>query len=674
MTIVVEGTLLSLSASAWLALLIELAIKGSLVLSAGWLINRSLMRAPAGARSLVWTSVFAAVVVMPVLQLVRMTIPVKHEAAPWISPLGGHSIQLHLEDRSAAASAASGVPATPQAVKAEPIGWRHQYRTVVWVWLGGLLVLLLRLLRDLAAGWWSLRTCRRLHAGELIQLVDQARVALRIERPVEVRLSTPERVPFVVGTRRPVLVLPVAAGGWSRQALRASVLHEMAHVKRDDYLRLVLLRLACAALWFNPLVWWCARRAMLEIEMACDDRVLASGTSAIDYARHLLGLAVTTRRSPRSHAAVVALAERRQLEERVTMILNPKSRRLTVSRAAALTCFALIMIVVLPLAAVQLVDCVTNDDAKSPATPAEPAAPAMAPVPPSEPALATPPQPAAVPKPDAAAAPNAEPALAAIPEPATAPTPAAVVAPVAEPALAAVPEPAVAPVAEPARQGRQPEARRPAPDTRLAPIARHQPPHRPAPVSRYPSLATPPEPAVAPQPDAALTPVSEPVPATRLRLPPPPAATTPWQAASQTLPAQQPALVEPSANGVWSVEPVSAESDEELSKLLEELLDHLRKAEKSDGRIHSDSIPTELIHKIFEKVIAAAPAGQLRARFVMDTGEHSFGVLIEKDHPDCNQPTVVGLHVPGPGDDHPDYMLTIRCGDEMGSHGDDTTS
>jgi beta-lactamase regulating signal transducer with metallopeptidase domain len=644
MTIVVEGTLLSLSASAWLALLIELAIKGSLVLSAGWLINRSLMRAPAGARSLVWTAVFAAVVVMPVLQMVRMTIPVKHEAAPWISPLGGHSIQLHLEDRSSAASAASGVPATPQAVKAEPIGWRHQYRTVVWVWLGGLLVLLLRLLRDLAAGWWSLRTCRRLHAGELIQLVDQARVALRVERPVEVRLSTTERVPFVVGTRRPVLVLPVAAGGWSRQALRASVLHEMAHVKRDDYLRLVLLRLACAALWFNPLVWWCARRAMLEIEMACDDRVLASGTSAIDYARHLLGLAVTTRRSPRSHAAVVALAERRQLEERVTMILNPKSRRLTVSRAAALTCFALIMIVVLPLAAVQLVDCVTNDDANSPATPAGPAAPAMAPVPPSEPALATPPQPAAVPKPDAAAAPNAEPALAAIPEPATAPTPAAVVAPVAEPALAAVPEPAVAPVTEPARQGRQPEARRPAPDTRLAPIARHQPPHRPAPVSRYPSLATPPEPAVAPQPDAALTPVSE------------------------------PALVEPSANGAWSVRPVSAESDEELSKLLEELLGHLRKAEKSDGRIHSDSIPTELIHKIFEKAIAAAPAGQLRASFVMDTGEHSFGVLIEKDHPDCNQPTVVGLHVPGQGDDHPDYMLTIRCGDEMGSHGDDTTS
>jgi beta-lactamase regulating signal transducer with metallopeptidase domain len=438
MTIVVEGTLLSLSASTWLALLIELAIKGSLVLSAGWLINRSLMRAPAGVRSLVWTAVFTAVVAMPMLQLVRLTAPVKSEAAAWIEPLGRHSIQLHLDDRTSAATAASAATELPPPpARAESGHWRPSYQTVVWVWLSGLILLLLRLLRDLAAGWWSLRSSRRLRVGELIYLVDQARGALRIVRPVEVRLSTTEKVPFVIGLRRPILVLPASAADWSRHALQASLLHEMAHVKRGDYLRLVLLRFACAALWFNPLVWWCARRAMLEIEVACDDRVLASGTSAIDYARHLLGLAVTTRRSPRHRAAVVALAERRQLEERMTMILNPKIRRLNLSRAAVIACFALVMIIVLPLAAVQLVDRIAPED-KPPAAPAAPV-PAAAAAESEVPVLASVPELGVAPAPNAAVAPIAVPILATLPEPAVAPVPDAVVSPVTEPVLATLP-------------------------------------------------------------------------------------------------------------------------------------------------------------------------------------------------------------------------------------------
>jgi beta-lactamase regulating signal transducer with metallopeptidase domain len=574
MTIVVEGTLLSLSASAWLALLGELAIKGSLVLSAGWLISRSLMRAPAGVRSLVWTAVFAAVVVIPMLQVVRLNRPVRSEAKPWIDPLARHSIQLYLEDRPPTPAATSEVQALP--VSAEPASWRPGYEMVVWVWLSGLIVLLLRLARDLAAGWWSLRGSRRPQRGELIQLVEQAREALGIVRPIELRLSATEKVPFVVGLRRPILVLPVCAAGWSRQALQASLLHEMAHIKRGDYLRLVTLRLACVALWFNPLVWWCARRAMLEIEVACDDRVLASGTSAIDYARHLLGLAVTTRRSPQHRAAVVALAERRQLEERVTMILNSKIRRLNLSRAAASACFALVMIVVLPLAAVQLVDRVAAED-KLPVVPAPAAAATDADLP--EPAVA--PVPVAVHQ-------LAKPDLATAPVPPAAPALQAVVAPVAKPDLATIPEPAVAPVAEPV----------------LASVLQ-------APVA----------------------------------------------------PGAQAAIVEASSAGTWSVRPVTAEPDEELSRLLEELLVHLRKADKSDGRLQPGSIPKELVRKIVEQVINLAPAGQVDARFVIDTGDHSFGILIEKET-DCSQPNNVWFKVSAERDDDPDYLLTIRCGDE----------
>jgi hypothetical protein len=122
------------------------------------------------------------------------------------------------------------------------------------------------------------------------------------------------------------------------------------------------------------------------------------------------------------------------------------------------------------------------------------------------------------------------------------------------------------------------------------------------------------------------------------------------------------------------VKPDSVGSDEELSRLLEQLLAHLRKADKGDGRLQPGSIPNELVRKIVEQVIDVAPAGHARARISMDGGDRSFSILIEKNHDDCTQPMVVKLQVTDQGDDYPNYLLTIRCGDTKGSHSGNPTS
>lgn len=96
-------------------------------------------------------------------------------------------------------------------------------------------------------------------------------------------------VPVVVGVLRPMILLPAAlATGASASVLRAVLAHELAHIRRYDLLFNLAQRLIEAVLFFHPAVWWVSRRVSLERECACDDLVLRTNPSRIEYAAALV--------------------------------------------------------------------------------------------------------------------------------------------------------------------------------------------------------------------------------------------------------------------------------------------------------------------------------------------------------------------------------------------------
>jgi TonB family protein len=107
---------------------------------------------------------------------------------------------------------------------------------------------------------------------------------------VEVRLA-PVSTPFVWGWLRPVVLLPLDAGEWPAERRRLALTHELAHVKRRDNWTALLALFAQALYWFHPLVWWLAARLREQQELACDDRVLASGAEPGAYAEFLVEMA-----------------------------------------------------------------------------------------------------------------------------------------------------------------------------------------------------------------------------------------------------------------------------------------------------------------------------------------------------------------------------------------------
>ena len=154
-------------------------------------------------------------------------------------------------------------------------------------------------------------------------------------RRIEIRCLPTLKGPCAVGIRRPMILVP---SHWTSlpPTDRAMVLaHELAHHGRRDPLWRLLGAIACAIHWFNPFVWWLARRHVLQAELACDAAVLATGAAPSRYAHLLCDLA-----QGRTTPLAVAMSSS-ALGKRVDSLQRPGTRlsrlTLTIFTAALLT-------------------------------------------------------------------------------------------------------------------------------------------------------------------------------------------------------------------------------------------------------------------------------------------------------------------------------------------------
>ncbi|MDQ1522630.1 MAG: hypothetical protein QOE47_554 [Pyrinomonadaceae bacterium] len=162
---------------------------------------------------------------------------------------------------------------------------------LVLVWLAGALVLALRLV----GGWVLTERLKREPATPLARDWREtlARLArqLRVSRPVRLCESALVEVPTVIGWLRPVILVPASAlTGLSAPQLEAILAHELAHIRRHDYLVNLLQSVAETVLFYHPAVWWLSGRVRVEREHACDDLAVRATGDVLVYARALTTL------------------------------------------------------------------------------------------------------------------------------------------------------------------------------------------------------------------------------------------------------------------------------------------------------------------------------------------------------------------------------------------------
>ncbi|CAL1517361.1 M56 family metallopeptidase [Chitinophaga sp. MM2321] len=202
---------------------------------------------------------------------------------------------------------------------------------LVALYIAGMAVMIIKLVSDLLQ-LQQIRTKQVESMGEawenhLEHLVAQ----LQLPRKVQLLVSRYIQVPVMLGFFKPVILLPIAmVNNLSEEQLEAILLHELAHIKRNDYLLNIFQSIVETILFFNPFVWLISKTIRQEREHCCDDLVIAGTVQPLHYARALIAL---EEYRLTANPLTMAIADNKQhLFHRIKRIMEMKTKHLNYSQ------------------------------------------------------------------------------------------------------------------------------------------------------------------------------------------------------------------------------------------------------------------------------------------------------------------------------------------------------
>ncbi|ACT94927.1 M56 family metallopeptidase [Dyadobacter fermentans] len=167
----------------------------------------------------------------------------------------------------------------------------HLHELVI-CWLIGSGILLLRF-----AGGWIFTERLRMNAQLVMDKEWRARFGvmiakMNISQSVDFRETAKVLTPMVIGTFRPVVLIPIGLlSGFSTAQVEAILAHELAHIRRNDYLINMLQSFVEVIFFFHPAIWWLSEKVRTEREHCCDDIALVVCGDKMSLAHALVKVA-----------------------------------------------------------------------------------------------------------------------------------------------------------------------------------------------------------------------------------------------------------------------------------------------------------------------------------------------------------------------------------------------
>jgi beta-lactamase regulating signal transducer with metallopeptidase domain len=255
-----------------LILLIGLGWKSALIAGVALTIHAAMRNRPAAERAALLQAALLALLALPVFALLLPALDLD-----W---LPGRAVAAVTAMPMPAPTAMGGAPA----MTAHAVAWGD---LAIAFYGAGVAMILLRF----AIGVWTLRQWTR-HARPAIDSCWReavVREAATLPRPVRLLVSSRAQTPLSWGVF-PAFILIGPATHDSPERAAAVIAHEMAHIRRFDWLGLVIARLTTALFWFNPLSWLIARELARDAELAADAEALRH-VPRHDYADALIAVA-----------------------------------------------------------------------------------------------------------------------------------------------------------------------------------------------------------------------------------------------------------------------------------------------------------------------------------------------------------------------------------------------
>lgn len=218
---------------------------------------------------------------------------------------------------------------------------RQSLPMVVAVWLFGVVFLSSRLLLT----WMRARRLAQAGQPANIQWQRVARRlsnALGLRRAVRLLESAAVEVPSVIGMLRPVILLPASTlTGLTPAQIEMVLAHELAHIRRHDFLVNLMQAVVETLMFYHPAVWWMSRRVRIERENCCDDMAVAVCGNPIQYAK-----ALTRLEELRSAPSLMVAANGGSLLDRIRRIAGGRAESNAISARWAAAMITLVVLAV----------------------------------------------------------------------------------------------------------------------------------------------------------------------------------------------------------------------------------------------------------------------------------------------------------------------------------------
>jgi bla regulator protein BlaR1 len=212
----------------------------------------------------------------------------------------------------------------------DPSGWKQSlistFDFVSILWFIGVLILATRL----AGGMLVINGLRRQQVSPLPsgweQRLQKLAVKTGLRRSITYLQSQKVRVPVLIGMLRPVVLIPaMIISGLPADQLETIIVHELAHIRRHDFLINILQSIMEALFFYHPVVWIISENIRQEREKCCDDYTVRVCGQVSLYARALAGLSEL-----QITAAVPCLAingNKKNILHRVERLINHKKMK-----------------------------------------------------------------------------------------------------------------------------------------------------------------------------------------------------------------------------------------------------------------------------------------------------------------------------------------------------------
>jgi bla regulator protein BlaR1 len=194
---------------------------------------------------------------------------------------------------------------------------------ILLLWCAGTLIFTLRMV----IGWWyinRLQTEALPLQDEWSDLLQKLADQLNIKRVIALAQSSRIHAPLVIGFLKPIVLIPSGmVAGLSTEQIETIFVHELAHIRRHDYIINLLQTFIEALFFFNPFVWIVSGIIRREREYCCDDAVLMKG-SPLAYARALARL--EEERLSKAMFALSLAENKNQLLNRIKRIMEKSAK------------------------------------------------------------------------------------------------------------------------------------------------------------------------------------------------------------------------------------------------------------------------------------------------------------------------------------------------------------